>query len=85
MITSQKKVNLRKKSKNLRKQKLHQNLTKSPAKKVNLINRLKNHRKKWKIQKNYPKSILNQKLRRKLLNKKVRKSRKRNTNQKLNQ
>jgi hypothetical protein len=46
MITSQKKVNLRKKSKNLRKQKLHQNLTKSPAKKVNLKNRLKNHRKK---------------------------------------
>jgi hypothetical protein len=46
MITSQKKVNLRKKSKNLRKQKLQQNLSKSPAKKVNLKNRLKNHRKK---------------------------------------
>ena len=66
MITSQKKINPRKKFKNLRKQKLHRNLTKSPAKKVNLKNRLKNHRKKLKILKNHLKSILNQKLRRKL-------------------
>lgn len=66
MITSQKKVNPRKKFKNLRKQKLHRNLTKSPVKKVNPKNRLKNHRKKLKILKNHLKSILNQKLRRKL-------------------